>query len=98
MLDITREEFNTVCQDVFNKCLEPIDMAMSDAGLQKSQIDEIILVGGSSRLLKMQEMLSEYFEGKQLNKSINPDEAVAIGATISAGICAGAESVSDIFI
>jgi len=66
--------------------MPPVEQALKDAGLGKSQIHDIVLVGGSTRVPKIQNMLSEYFNGKQLNHSINPDEAVAYGAAVQAAI------------
>jgi len=67
---------------MFNKCMGPLESVIKDAGVQKSAIHEIVLVGGSTRIPKIQEMLSSFFDGKALNRSINPDEAVAYGAAI----------------
>ncbi len=81
---ITRAKFEDLCMHLFKKCMEPVEMVLRDAKVSKSQVDEIVLVGGSTRIPKVQELLSEAFNGKQLNKSINPDEAVAYGATLLA--------------
>lgn len=89
---LTRAKFETICMDIFRRTIDPIDEALRIAKLDKSQIHEVILVGGSSRIPKVQEMLSEYFHGKQLNKSVNPDEAVAAGAAIQAAILSGSQS------
>jgi heat shock protein 1/8 len=86
---ITRAKFEDMCMHMFKKCMVPVEKAMKDAKLSKSQIDEVVLVGGSTRIPKVQELLSEYFNGKQLNKSINPDEAVAYGATVQGAILSG---------
>jgi len=72
--------------NLFNRCLEPVTKVLQDSGFSKSQIDEIVLVGGSTRIPKVQELLSSYFNGKELNKGINPDEAVAYGAAVQAAI------------
>lgn len=74
---ITRAKFEELCNDLFRSCLEPVEKALRDAKLQKNQIHEVVLVGGSTRIPKVQQLLEEFFDGKQLNKSINPDEAVA---------------------
>jgi len=84
--NITRAKFDSLCNDLFNKCLAPVDLAIKDSGILKEDIHEIILVGGSSRIPKIKTMLSEYFNNKQLSQSINPDEAVAYGAAIQAAI------------
>jgi L1 cell adhesion molecule like protein len=86
---ISRAKFESLCDDLFRKCMEPVDKVIRDSKLDKSQIDEIVLVGGSTRIPKVQQLLSNYFNGKQLNKSINPDEAVAYGAAIQASILSG---------
>jgi L1 cell adhesion molecule like protein len=88
---ITRARFEDLCMDYFKKCLDPCDKVLKDANISKSQVDEVVLVGGSTRIPKVQAMLSEFFDGKELNKSINPDEAVAYGATVQAAILSGAD-------
>ena len=95
-ITVTRETFNEICMPIFTKAVECAEKGVRDAHLTKEEIDEIIMVGGSTRIVKVQEMVSEHFNGKQLNKQLNPDEAVAIGATIQAGILSGADSVADI--
>jgi heat shock protein 1/8 len=86
---ITRAKFEQLCDHLFKKCLEPVYQVILDSKLDKSQIDEIILVGGSTRIPKLQKMISDFFNGKQLNQSINPDEAVAYGAAVQAAILGG---------
>lgn len=86
---ITRAKFEDLCMDLFKSTLEPLDKVLRDAKMDKKQIDEVILVGGSTRIPKIQQLLSEYFNGKELNKSVNPDEAVAYGAAIQAAILSG---------
>jgi heat shock protein 1/8 len=88
---ITRAKFEQLNADLFRSCLEPVKRVLLDAKLDKSQIHDIVLVGGSTRIPKVQELLKEFFNGKELNKSINPDEAVAYGAAVQAGILSGAE-------
>ena len=88
---ISRARFEDLCMDYFRKCMEPVEKVLRDSKLSKSQVHEIVLVGGSTRIPKVQELLSEYFNGKELNKSINPDEAVAYGATVQAAILSGAD-------
>merc|ERR1712107_9161 len=92
---ITRARFEDLNMDYFKKCMTPIEKVLKDAKLSKSQVDEIVLVGGSTRIPKIQSLLSEFFNGKELNKSINPDEAVAYGATVQAAILSGADDKSD---
>ena len=90
--NITRAKFEELCNDLFRSCLEPVEKALRDAKLQKNQIHEVVLVGGSTRIPKVQQLLEEFFDGKKLNKSINPDEAVAYGAAVQAAILAGDQS------
>lgn len=87
--NLTRAKFEEICMDLFKRCISPLDTVLSDAKLSKGEIDEVVLVGGSSRIPKIQQMLSDYFHGKELNKSVNPDEAVAYGAAVQAAILTG---------
>ena len=89
---LTRARFEDLCSDLFKKSLEPVDKVLSDAKVSKSQIDDIVLVGGSTRIPKIQQLLSEYFGGKDLCKNLNPDECVAYGATVQAAILSGIKS------
>lgn len=91
-INISRAKFESLCNDIFTKCLDPIDQVIRDAKTSKSQIDDIVLVGGSTRIPKVQELLKNYFNGKELCKSINPDEAVAYGAAVQASIINGNKS------
>jgi len=75
--------------NLFQKCIKPVTQVLQDAGVSKSNVDDIVLVGGSTRIPKIQSLLSDYFNGKTLNKNINPDEAVAYGASIQAAILSG---------
>ena len=86
---ITRAKFESLCDDLFRSCIKPIDKLLSDAKLDKSKINELVLVGGSTRIPRVQKLLSDYFNGKELNKSVNPDEAVAYGASIQAALLTG---------
>ena len=86
---ITRARFEDICAADFRKCMVPVESVLRDAKLSKSQIDEIVLVGGSTRIPKIQSMLTEFFNGKDLCKNINPDEAVAYGAAVQAAILTG---------
>ena len=79
---LTRDKFVEINQDLFARCLQPIDRAIADAGITKEGIDEIVLIGGSTRIVRIQQLLEEYFPNKRLSKRINPDEAVAMGAAI----------------
>ncbi len=84
---ITRAKFEELCLDLFKKCLPPLDQALKDAKFSKSDIHEIVLVGGSTRIPRVYQIVKDYFNGKEPNKSINPDEAVAVGAAVQAAIC-----------
>ena len=86
---LTRARFEELNNDLFRKTMGPVKKAMEDAGLQKSQIDEIVLVGGSTRIPKVQQLLKDYFDGKEPNKGVNPDEAVAYGAAVQGSILSG---------
>ena len=79
---MSRAEFNELCAPIFERCIKPLEAALDDSGFSKDEIDEVILVGGSTRIPKIQEMLQIFFDGKRLNKQLHPDEAVAYGATI----------------
>ena len=83
---ITRSKFEDLCMDLFKKCIKPLENVLKDGKMSKSQIDEVVLVGGSTRIPKIQSMVKEFFNGKEPNKSINPDEAVAYGAAVQAAI------------
>lgn len=89
---ITRARFEELNADLFRKCMEPVEKVIRDAKMDKTSVDEIVLVGGSTRIPKIQQMLSDFFNDKELNKSINPDEAVAYGAAVQAAILSGVES------
>mmetsp|Transcript_15367 Transcript_15367/g.60064 ORF Transcript_15367/g.60064 Transcript_15367/m.60064 type:complete len:635 (+) Transcript_15367:2-1906(+) len=83
-LTVTREKFDELNQEVYARCLAPVERALRDAGLQKEDVHDVVLIGGSTRNLRIQELLSEFFGGKALCKRINPEEAVAYGAAIQA--------------
>jgi len=97
---ITRARFEEMCADKFRSTLEPVERALRDAKMDKASIDEIVLVGGSTRIPKIQKLLQGFFNGKELNKSINPDEAVAHGAAVQAAILSGdtSEEISDVLL
>lgn len=86
----SRAKFEDICSDLFRKTMEPVEKVLKDAKVSKSQVDEIILVGGSTRIPKIQQLLRDFFNGKELNNSVNPDEVVAYGATLQAAILTGA--------
>jgi len=97
---ITRARFEELCADLFRGTLEPVEKALRDSKMDKSSIHEIVLVGGSTRIPKIQKLLQDFFNGKELNKSINPDEAVAYGAAVQAAILNGdtSEAVNDLLL
>jgi len=93
--NITRARFEDLNQKAFAGTLDPVAQVLKDAALAKDKVDEIVLVGGSTRIPKIQKLLSDYFNGKKLEKSINPDEAVAYGAAVQAGILSGKATSAD---
>lgn len=86
---ISRARFEAMCGDIFDRIMKPVETCLKDSGLSKSEIHEIVMVGGSTRIPKIQSLVSSYFNGKTLNQSINPDEAVAHGASVQAAILTG---------
>merc|ERR1719376_1937637 len=97
---ITRARFEELCADLFRGTLDPVEKSLRDAKLDKGAVHDIVLVGGSTRVPKIQKLLQDFFNGKDLNKSINPDEAVAYGAAVQAAILTGdtSEAVSDLLL
>ena len=97
---ITRARFEELCMDLFRSCLDPVEKALRDSRLDKHRIHEVVLVGGSTRIPRIQRLLQDFFNGKELNKSINPDEAVAYGAAVQAAILSGdkSEEVQDVLL
>ncbi|KAM9298806.1 heat shock cognate 71 kDa protein-like [Gastrophryne carolinensis] len=97
---LTRARFEELNADLFRGTLEPVEKALRDAKLDKAQIHDIVLVGGSTRIPKIQKLLQDFFNGRELNKSINPDEAVAYGAAVQAAILSGdkSENVQDLLL
>ncbi|CAF1418701.1 unnamed protein product [Didymodactylos carnosus] len=97
---ISRARFEELCIDMFRNTIGPVDQALKDSKLQKRDIEEVVLVGGSTRIPKVQQLLSDYFNGKSLNKNINPDEAVAYGAAVQAAILTGdrSEMIKDVLL
>ena len=89
---ITRARFEELCADLFKKTLQPVQTVLDDAGMKKTEIDEVVLVGGSTRIPKVQQLIKDFFNGKEPNRGINPDEAVAYGAAVQGGILGGEES------
>jgi len=93
---ITRARFEELCMDLFKRTMEPVEKVLKDAKMSKGDINDIVLVGGSTRIPKIQSMLSEFFNGKELCKSINPDECVAYGAAVQAAILTGNDKTSKV--
>merc|ERR1712028_239074 len=86
---LTRARFEELCADLFKKTITPVQHVLDDASMKKSEIDEIVLVGGSTRIPKVQQLMKDFFNGKEPNRGINPDEAVAYGAAVQGGILGG---------
>jgi len=97
---ITRARFEELCSDLFRGTLEPVEKALRDSKMDKGQIQDVVLVGGSTRIPRIQKLLQDFFNGRELNKSINPDEAVAYGAAVQAAILMGdtSENVQDLLL
>merc|ERR1711959_172992 len=97
---LTRAKFEELNLDLFKKTMKPVKKCLEDSNMAKSDIDEVVLVGGSTRIPKVQQLLSNFFNGKELNQEINPDEAVAYGATVQGGILSGegGEATKDVVL
>jgi heat shock protein 1/8 len=97
---LTRARFEELCGDLFRACLEPVDKVLRDAKIDKGAVNDIVLVGGSTRIPKVQQLVQDYFNGKEPCKSINPDEAVAYGAAVQAAILGGVQTggISDLLL
>lgn len=97
---LTRAKFEDLNNDLFKKTLGPVKQVLEDSDMQKSDIDEIVMVGGSTRIPKVQRLIKDFFNGKEPNMGINPDEAIAYGAAVQAGILSGQgdETTSDIVL
>merc|ERR1711935_624400 len=97
---LTRARFEELNMDLFKKTLGPVGQVLSDAGLKKDEADEVVLVGGSTRIPKVQQLLKDYFNGKEPSRGINPDEAVAFGAAVQGGILSGdaSEATQDLLL
>jgi chaperone protein DnaK len=96
--DLSRAKFEELCKDLFAKTIDPVTKALADAKWKKTDVDEIILVGGSTRIPKIKQLLQEFFNGKTLNESVHPDEAVGYGAAVQAGVLSGKSEVKDVLI
>merc|ERR1712188_95062 len=97
---LTRARFEELNMDLFKKTLGPVKKVMEDSGFKKTQVDEVVMVGGSTRIPKVQQLIKDYFNGKEPNKGINPDEAVAYGAAVQGGILSGegGEETKDVLL
>jgi len=95
---LTRARFEELCIDLFRKCLEPIRQTLADSKLRKEDIDDVVLVGGSTRIPRVQQLIKDFFNGKELNRGVNPDEAVAFGAAVQAGLLTGQEGTDEMVI
>ncbi|GAA5946399.1 hypothetical protein JCM3765_000227 [Sporobolomyces pararoseus] len=95
---LTRAKFEELNMDLFRKTMKPVEQVLKDAGVKKEAVDDIVLVGGSTRIPRVQELLKEYFNGKEPTKGINPDEAVAYGAAVQGGILSGEEGLGDVVL
>lgn len=99
-MTLTRAKFENLCMDIFQRTMAPVEQVLTDAKLAKNQVDEIVLVGGSTRIPKIRELLSKFFNDKELCHHINPDEAVAYGAAVQAAVLSGSkdERLSDLLL
>jgi heat shock protein 5 len=97
-LELKRSLFEEINKDLFAKCIPPVEKALKDAKWEKKKVDHVVLVGGSTRIPKVQELLREFFNNKELDRKINPDEAVAYGAAMQAGVLMGASQAKDILV
>lgn len=95
---LTRARFEELNNDLFKKTLQPVRQVLKDTGTSIDEVDAVVLVGGSTRIPKVQELLSEFFGGKELSKGVNPDEAVAFGAAVQGGILSGDSGISGIVL
>lgn len=95
---ITRARFERLNMDLFRKCIDPVEKCLKDADMEKGDVHDIVLVGGSTRIPKIQQLLQEFFSGKELCRNINPDEAVAYGAAVHAAVLSGVCTKTDIVL
>ncbi len=92
---LTRAKFESLCEPIFKKCMEPMEQVLRDSKMSKDEVHEIVMVGGSSRIPKIRQMVMDFFNGKKLNDSVHPDEAVAYGAAVQAHILTNKDGVQD---
>jgi len=95
---LTRAKFEELNADLFRKTMKPVEQVLKDAGVKKEDIDDVVLVGGSTRIPKVQQLLKDYFDGKEPSKGINPDEAVAWGAAVQGGVLSGEKGLNDVLL
>ena len=95
---LTRAKFEELNMDLFRSTMKPVQKVIEDSDLKKSEIAEVVLVGGSTRIPKVQQLVKEYFDGKEPSRGINPDEAVAYGAAVQAGVLSGEENTGDLVL
>merc|ERR1712109_394101 len=95
---LTRAKFEELNMDLFRSTMKPVQKVLEDADMQKKDIDEIVLVGGSTRIPKVQQLVKEFFNGKEPSRGINPDEAVAFGAAVQAGVLSGEQDTGEIVL
>jgi endoplasmic reticulum chaperone BiP len=95
---LTRARFEEINHDLFKKTLDPVKQVLKETNTAKEDVDAIVLVGGSTRIPKIQQMLSDFFDGKELSKSVNPDEAVAYGAAVQGAVLSGANKLNSIVV
>jgi heat shock protein 5 len=95
---LTRAKFEELNMDLFRKTMKPVEQVLKDANVKKEDVNEVVLVGGSTRIPKVQQLLKEYFGGKEPSRGINPDEAIAYGAAVQGGILSGAEGTADVVL
>jgi heat shock protein 5 len=97
-LELKRATFEEINKDLFSKCIPPVKLALADAGWKKTTVDHIVLVGGSTRIPQVQKLLRDFFDGKELDKKVNPDEAVAYGAAMQAGVLMDKKAARDVVV
>jgi heat shock protein 5 len=95
---LTRAKFEELNMDLFRSTMKPVQKVLEDSDMKKTDISEVVLVGGSTRIPKVQQLVKEFFDGKEPSRGINPDEAVAYGAAVQAGVLSGEENTGDIVL
>merc|ERR1711998_531990 len=95
---LTRARFEELNNDLFKNTLSPVKQVLEDSGMQKNQIDDVVLVGGSTRIPKVQQLIKDFFGGKEPNRGVNPDEAVAYGAAVQGGVLSNQDGANDMVL